>query len=139
MDASKKLDYISIQPYRDLGKVLRATNFDEPDNFSWTTFWIDFSKELDLVKTKIVILNRIGPYAPHWSLYSSSSVLPFFYVDTCDNSYNIVVGTAAPGRHAKKIHFPLSHKIQIMMSKISFSDVLDAFLPLSLVLRNKLE
>lgn len=60
-----KLDYISTRPYRELDKVLRAANFDEPSNFSWKSFWTELSQELTTVKTKIVILNRIGPYAPH--------------------------------------------------------------------------
>ena len=65
MDVSKKLDYICTTPYRELTKVLRASNFSKPNNFSWRTFWSDLLKELSLVKTKIVVLNRIGPYSPN--------------------------------------------------------------------------
>lgn len=81
------LDYIAHMPYKELDKVIKASNYKKPDNFDWKNFWDNVYKELSLVKTNIVTLHRINPYSPHTHLISYFSTKEF----SPSNVLNVVI------------------------------------------------
>jgi len=70
INITNKLDYIAKEPYRLLDKVLKASNFKKPKNFDWIKYWKNVIKELNAVKTRLVVLHRIGPSSPNTHIIS---------------------------------------------------------------------
>jgi integrase len=79
MDITDHLDYLAITPYKMLDKVIRASGFTKPENFSWKKFWLNMSRETNEIKTHIIISCRINPYSPNSHLtgfYSLTELSP---------------------------------------------------------------
>lgn len=76
MDITNLWDYIAYQPYSDLKRLLRATEFKTPTNFTWEAFWNNIRRELNEVKTHLVVSHRINPYSPNTHLNAFFSQYP---------------------------------------------------------------
>lgn len=77
VDITKNLDYIALRPYKQLDRVLNASNFIRPARFNWKEFWSNDSRELSETKTRIATLHRINPYSPNTYLLAFCSTVSF--------------------------------------------------------------
>lgn len=89
MDITKSWDYIAYHPYNELKRVLRATKFKPPEKFSWDAFWDNIKRELDEVKTHLVVSHRINPYSPNTHLNAFFSKDPI----SPSNQLNVIKET----------------------------------------------
>lgn len=84
MDITDKWDYIAYKPYKELKRVLRAigTNASPDQNY-----WFQVKRELDTVKTNLVVSHRINPFSP-------STCLNAFFSDlkiSPSNQVNVIL------------------------------------------------
>jgi type I restriction-modification system DNA methylase subunit len=86
LDISGKLDFVAQMPYKEFERVKRASGFKKPKDFDWKSFWLNVTRELSEVKTKIVTLRRINPYSPNTHLTAFFSKEPF----STSNVLNVV-------------------------------------------------
>jgi type I restriction-modification system DNA methylase subunit len=79
MDITNQLDFLVTTPYKMLDKVIRASGFCKPDSFNWKIFWSKLSREINEIRTNVVISRRINPTSPnlhHIAFYSQTEISP---------------------------------------------------------------
>ncbi|MBI4285144.1 MAG: N-6 DNA methylase [Chloroflexi bacterium] len=81
-----KWDYIVGRPYKAMNRVMRGSGF-KPAGFGWEAFWRNLERELDMVRTNLVVARRINPYSPNTYLTAFFSESPF----SPSNMVNVVV------------------------------------------------
>jgi len=62
MDITEKLDYVAAKPYEQIGRVRRACGFS--GKIEWGPFWENVKRELEEIRSNIVVMHRINPYSP---------------------------------------------------------------------------
>ncbi|MBM3471737.1 MAG: SAM-dependent DNA methyltransferase [Armatimonadetes bacterium] len=80
-------DYVACAPYPNLGKVIRASGFQEGEGFNWRRFWRDVEASLGRIGTQLVCTHRINPFSPQtmlFAFYSETQICP-------SNVLNVVV------------------------------------------------
>ena len=83
MELSDSLDYIAHEPYKELRRVKSASGVK--GTFA-SGFWSGLQAELDVVRTRVVTMNRINPYSPNTHLVAYVSKDPF----SPSNQLNVV-------------------------------------------------
>ncbi|MFX1344630.1 MAG: class I SAM-dependent DNA methyltransferase [Promethearchaeota archaeon] len=86
-DLTHKLDYISYSTYKNLNRIIKASQFRPPKNFQWKNYWKNLQYELNKIETNIVTMRRINPYSPNnhlISFYSHETFHP-------SNTLNVVL------------------------------------------------
>ena len=86
MDITKQHDYIALESYEELDEILQLSKFIPPERWDWREYWQKVREELKKVKTKIVVVRRINPFAP-------STYLSAFFSDeyfSPSNQLNVV-------------------------------------------------
>ncbi|ADD08203.1 class I SAM-dependent DNA methyltransferase [Candidatus Aciduliprofundum boonei] len=84
MDITNKHDYIAISPYKDIEKIQRLSGFNSSLKNS---YWNNIKKQMNNIKTKIIVSRRINPYSPNTHLiafFSENDIFP-------SNQVNVVV------------------------------------------------
>lgn len=87
MSIEGRTDYAAVSSYGELRRVVRASGFEPPEDFSWSDFWENVQREFEAVKTRLVVAHRINPFSP-------STYMTAFYSDTPfspSNVLNVVV------------------------------------------------
>ncbi len=73
MDITNKHDYVAISSYPNISKIMRLVRFDRRLS---RQFWSKHRRELDLIKTNVVITRRINPFSPNQKLIAFFSDTP---------------------------------------------------------------
>ena len=75
MDISDSPDYIAHEPYNEMKRVCRAAGISSPDD----KFWRDLKRNLNSIKSHVVVSRRLNPFSPSnylVSFFSSNPISP---------------------------------------------------------------
>ncbi|WP_457549139.1 hypothetical protein [Archaeoglobus sp.] len=84
MDITGKHDYVAKEQYENFEKVIELCGFKKELT---KDYWKDVQRELDSVKTNVVIVRRINPFSPNQKLiafFSERLISP-------SNQFNVIV------------------------------------------------
>jgi len=84
MDVTGKHDYVAKEPYENLEKVLELCGFKGELT---RDYWSGVQRELESVKTNVVIVRRINPFSPNQKLIAFFSDYPI----SPSNQFNVIV------------------------------------------------